>query len=73
MHGRLPELVVIGGRILYRVLYTDAGVPDGAIRFTDPRTVAEWESYIRQIYQAGEDVQEYFRRRVAHLPAPTPV
>lgn len=73
VHGRLPELVVIGGRTLYRVLYTDAGVPDGAIRFTDPGTVAEWESYIRQIYQAGEDVQEYFRRQVAHLPAPVPV
>src|SRR3954452_17814800 len=35
----LPELNLLDSRVLYRVLYTAAGRPDGAIRFTNPSTV----------------------------------
>jgi hypothetical protein len=68
--GLLPELTLLGGTTLYRVLYTDAGRPDGAIRYTDPATVGSWLDYLRDAYAAAEDVQSYFERAVAHLPPP---
>ncbi|MET9346017.1 DUF6879 family protein [Streptomyces termitum] len=70
--GLLPELVLMDERTLYRVLYTDAGRPDGAVRFTDPGTVRNWEEYLRELYGAAEDVREYFDRAVAALPPPPP-
>jgi hypothetical protein len=36
--GPLPEPVSLGGRTLHRVFCTPAGAPDGALRFTDPRS-----------------------------------
>ncbi|WP_328915658.1 MULTISPECIES: DUF6879 family protein [unclassified Streptomyces] len=68
--GLLPELTILDERTLYRVLYTDAGVPDGAIRYTDPAVVGPWAVYIRELYAAGEDVESYFHRVVAPLPPP---
>jgi hypothetical protein len=68
--GPLPELVVVCGRTLYQVLYTDDGVPDGAIRFTDPRVVAAHEEFVRSLYGAGEEFTSYFERAVAPLPVP---
>ncbi len=68
--GLLPELTLLGDRTLFRVLYTDAGQPDGAIRFTDPETVGHWVDYLRDAYAAAEDIQSYFDRAVAHLPPP---
>jgi hypothetical protein len=68
--GLLPELVVLGGRTLYRVLYSAAGVPAGATRWTDPDVVGPWDAYIRDAYAQGEDVLSYFDRVVAPLPPP---
>lgn len=70
--GLLPELVILGGRTMYLVLYTGSGIPDGALRFTDPQLVERWDRYLRQLDEVGEDVQTYFQRRVAHLPPPVP-
>jgi hypothetical protein len=69
---RLPELVVLGGRVLYQVLYSDAGRAEGAVRYTDPGLVRTWEACLQRLHAAGEDIQSYFERRVAHLPAPSP-
>jgi hypothetical protein len=66
----LPEVVVLGGETLYRVLYTDEGVLDGGIRFTDPTLVGHWEAAIRELFEAGEDIATYVEREVAPLPAP---
>lgn len=66
----LPELNLLDGRVLYRVLYTDAGRPAGAIRFTDPTTVGNWTEYLVELYGAAEDVRTYFDRAVADLPPP---
>ncbi|MFF7656862.1 DUF6879 family protein [Streptomyces sp. NPDC007983] len=68
--GPLPEMVVLGGRALFQVLYTEAGVANGAIRYTDPDLVERWENYIKALYAAGEDVIPYFDREVAHLDPP---
>ncbi|MFL4907582.1 DUF6879 family protein [Streptomyces sp. MMS24-I2-30] len=68
--GLLPELNLLDGRVLYRVLYTDAGQPDGAICFSDPSLVGAWLEYLRELYAAAEGVQAYFARAVADLPPP---
>ncbi|WP_405794584.1 DUF6879 family protein [Streptomyces sp. NBC_01506] len=69
--GPLPELVVLGGRTLFNILYSEAGHPQGAIRFTEPDVVTEWEHYIKSLYESGEEIASYFERAVAHLPVPT--
>ncbi|GAA2686681.1 DUF6879 family protein [Streptomyces lunalinharesii] len=68
--GPLPELTIQDGKVLFQVLYTDAGVPDGAIRFTEPDIVAPWTAYVRSAYAAAEDLASYFDRVVAPLPPP---
>ena len=68
--GLLPELTILDERTLYRVLYTPAGVPEGAVRYTDPGVVDPWVAYIKNLYAAGEDVASYFDRAVAPLSPP---
>ncbi|MEU3567815.1 DUF6879 family protein [Kitasatospora sp. NPDC036755] len=68
---QLPEIVVLGGRTLYQVRYSEKGIPAGAIRFTDPDLVRRWEGYLADLHRAGEDVLAYFDREVAHLLPPT--
>ncbi|MEE1786404.1 hypothetical protein PUR71_26385 [Streptomyces sp. SP17BM10] len=68
--GPLPEVVILGGSTLYRVLYSETGTPVGAIRFTDPDLILRWEDYIRDLYRTGEDVRTYFANEVARLPHP---
>ncbi|MFE6049357.1 ATP-binding protein [Kitasatospora sp. NPDC056446] len=68
--GPLPEIVVLGGRTLYQVRYSETGSPVGAIRFTDPALVLRWEDYVKDLHRAGEDVGAYFEREVAHLSPP---
>ncbi|MEV4526999.1 DUF6879 family protein [Streptosporangium sp. NPDC049304] len=68
----LPEVVILGGQTLYYVLYTATGVPDGAVRYTDPGFIASWQKYIENLYEAGEDVISYFDRELAHLHSPQP-
>ncbi|WP_314178032.1 DUF6879 family protein [Streptomyces winkii] len=66
----LPEVVTLGGQVLYEVLYTDEGVLDGGVRYTDPELIASWEGFIKQLYAEGEEVVSYVDRYVSHLPAP---
>ncbi|MEC3995495.1 hypothetical protein VSR01_18960 [Actinacidiphila sp. DG2A-62] len=68
--GQLPELTILGAAAMFRVVYTDAGVPDGAVRFTDRATVDSWTAYLRGLYLAAEDLDAYFDRDVAPLPPP---
>lgn len=69
---KLPEMVVLGGRVLYNVIYSDSGVPMGSLRFTDEEHVRSWERYIRSLFEIGEDIASYFPREIAPLPAPVP-
>jgi hypothetical protein len=65
VNGLLPEVVILGGRTLYEVVYTDDGVPDGAVRFTDPTIIDAWTGFINDLYGKGENVIDY----VARLPS----
>jgi hypothetical protein len=68
--GPLPELTLLDGRTLYRVLYDAPGATLGAIRYTDPATVVPWTAYLRHTYESAEDVLSYFTRVVQPLPPP---
>ncbi|WP_405744086.1 hypothetical protein OG422_20260 [Streptomyces sp. NBC_01525] len=68
--GLLPELTLLGNSVLFRVIYTESGRPDGAIRFTDPHLVQEWAAYLEKLYVAAESMQTYFDRVVAPLAPP---
>lgn len=66
----LPEIVVLGGETLYKISYTDAGLLDGAVRFTDLELVKPWEHFVKALYAGGEDIISFFEREVATLPPP---
>ncbi|MFJ2218086.1 DUF6879 family protein [Streptomyces sp. NPDC101062] len=66
----LPEIVVLGSQVLYEVVYTEAGLLDGAIRISDSGLIKSWESFIKELYEGGEDIISYVDRQVAHLPPP---
>ncbi|MGH3770468.1 MAG: DUF6879 family protein [Pseudonocardiaceae bacterium] len=68
----LPEVVVLGSKTIYEVVYTDSGVPDYAVRFTNAELAKNWEEFIKELYNIGEDVVSYVDRQVAHLPPPQP-
>ncbi|TVY99007.1 hypothetical protein EAS64_42390 [Trebonia kvetii] len=68
--GPLPELVLLRGRVLYQTLYDDRGEPNGAVRCADPVVVSSYGAFTRGLYEAGEDVESYFARAIAHLPPP---
>lgn len=66
----LPEVVVIGGEVLYEVVYTDAGVLKGGRLFSDLELTTNWERFIGDLYESGEDVVSYVDRNVSRLPQP---
>ncbi|MFI8853574.1 DUF6879 family protein [Streptomyces sp. NPDC053499] len=68
--GLLPEIVVLGGKALYEILYSEKGAFERARRFTDPDVVKPWVAFVKEAYAAAEDIQSYFARVVAHLPPP---
>jgi len=68
----LPELVVLGGHTLYRVVYAEDGTADGAVRFLDGGLAAEWAEFIGRLHGQAEELSTYFARSVAPLPPPRP-
>jgi hypothetical protein len=68
--GPLAELVTLGPSLLYRVLYDTSGELAGAVRITEPRTVARAVDLARSLYSEGEDLAAFFDRVVAPMPPP---
>jgi hypothetical protein len=69
----LPEVVVLGGRTFYEVVYNEDGFLDGGVRFTSPDLIEAWESFVKELYDSGQDVISYVDEYVAKLPPPPPV
>lgn len=69
-HGLLPEVLTAGVDTVYRILYTDEGAPVGARRVIDSGLLARCVRFIQELYDEGEELDEFFDREVAHL-APT--
>lgn len=68
--AQLPEVVVIGERILYEVRYESDWTPCGARRIAAPDVIRAAASEIADLYELGEPLLDFFEREVAPLPAP---
>ncbi|MGH3377875.1 MAG: DUF6879 family protein [Actinoallomurus sp.] len=68
----LPEVVILGDRALFEVLYDAEGTAYGARRVDDPQVIAEAGREVADLYAAAEPLLDYFLRVIAPLPAPVP-
>jgi hypothetical protein len=64
-HEVLPELFILGRKVIYQVLYTESGELDGAIKSGDPELIRRWTATTRRLYDEGEDLGTFFARKVA--------
>lgn len=72
VRAQLPEVVVVGDRVLYEVQYEPDGTPCGARRITASDVIGAAASEIERLYERGEPFLGFFAREVNPLPAPTP-
>jgi hypothetical protein len=68
--GPLPDILTAGTDTVYRILYTDEGVPEAARRIVDHEVVKHCLELIQELYADGEDMDAYFEREIAHLGPP---
>lgn len=68
----LPEVVVLGDRLLFEVLYDATGTAYGARRIDSADVVAGAGREIADLHTTGEPLLDYFRREIASLPPPRP-
>jgi hypothetical protein len=68
--GPLPEILVLGKKTVYQVLYDKDGAAEGAIRSEDGKEVERWVGLARRLYEVGEDLSSYFARKVSGLRPP---
>jgi hypothetical protein len=68
----LPEVVILGSGVLYEVNYTESGVPEGCVRFTEAGVITSWEQFVSELYKQGEDMTVYAERSLQSLPPPVP-
>ena len=66
----VPELVVLGRRALYEVVYDEEGVSAGARRYADPALIERAIEEIGALYSQGEDLFEFFDREISALAPP---
>jgi hypothetical protein len=67
---RLPEVVIIGGRVLYEVRYLPDWTPAGAKRVSAPHVISRAAAEISRLFRKGEPLLDFFEREVAPLPGP---
>lgn len=70
IQGQLPEVVVVGMRVLYEVRYRPDWTPCGARRIKTPDVIRTAASEISRLHRKGEPLLRFFEREVAPLPAP---
>ncbi|MGW2412045.1 DUF6879 family protein [Streptomyces tubercidicus] len=66
----LPELLTLGDQTVYRILYNKQGILDGGVRYLSHEVTARCRDFMRDLYEAGEELDSYFAREVAPLPPP---
>jgi hypothetical protein len=71
-HGELPEVLVLGDRLVYLLRYDGSGTPAGARRFDDPEVIASCAAEIAALYARGVPLLDYVQREIAPLPPPAP-
>ncbi|RCG32306.1 hypothetical protein DQ384_07355 [Sphaerisporangium album] len=65
--NQLPELVTLGATVMYEVLYDEHGIITGGVRYADHGLITKCREIIRELYAAGEDLEDFFVRNHADL------
>jgi Family of unknown function (DUF6879) len=60
--GPLPEIIVLGDRIVYQVRYDHDGVVTGAKLLTDPQIAADCRRELEALWRQGEDLRDFLPR-----------
>lgn len=68
----LPEVNVLGTKVLYEILYDDTGTHYGARKLLDPAVIHACRVEMASLYEQAEDLLSFFDREIAHLPPPIP-
>ncbi|MFD0851205.1 DUF6879 family protein [Actinomadura adrarensis] len=68
--GPLPEVIILGTKALYRVLYDESGAACGARRVLDTDVIEHCRVDMDDLWALGEDLMAYFAREIAPLPPP---
>ncbi|MBV2365017.1 DUF6879 family protein [Streptomonospora nanhaiensis] len=66
----LPEILIIGDSVMYKIRYTESGVLCGAESYADAAVIAACRDEIARMHSAAVPLPEYFARHVATLPPP---
>lgn len=66
----IPEVVTLGDRVLYEVVYDNDGNADGAKRHTDPSLIRKTNRAFDTLYERGEGFLDFFEREIAPLDPP---
>jgi hypothetical protein len=68
---QLPELVVLGDRILFEVRYDSRWQACGAKLVEDREFIAKATAEIEGLWTSAEPLASYFAREIAGLPPPS--
>lgn len=60
--GVLPELITLGDDVVYRLLYDENGLQEGAVRYTGRDLVVRCREFVQGLYSDGEGIREYLTR-----------
>ncbi|MFE1177271.1 DUF6879 family protein [Streptomyces sp. NPDC058773] len=66
----VPEVVILGDKVMYEVVYDDDGNAAGANRIADQVAIEETSAGFDALYRRGEDFAEFFNREIAPLGPP---
>jgi hypothetical protein len=66
----VPEIVILGEEVTYRILYDAQGEAEGAVRYTHPALLEQCRAEIAALHERAEPVEDYFVREVAEVGTP---
>ncbi|GAB3687817.1 DUF6879 family protein [Nocardiopsis oceani] len=65
----VPEIVILGDEVTYRILYDAQGEAEGAVRYTGPAVLEQCRAEIAALHQQAEVLEDYFVREVDGVAA----
>lgn len=66
----LPELVILGPRAMFEVLYNQDMFLAGGRQIPDLEVIAACRADFQHLWEQGEDLDTFFTRQIATLPPP---
>lgn len=66
----LPEVVIVGSRVLYEVCYDEGWAACGARRIDDPAVISAAAAEVAELWREAEPVPAFFKREIVPLPPP---